>query len=212
MIPASLLRSACRLAVLACGLLLAGAATAERADRDRPTQVEADTMRHDDVRQTTVFTGNVVLTRGTLVIRADRLILRQDPEGYQHGSAFGNPASFRQKRDGLDEFVQGRARQLDYDGRAEVVTLTDQAQLRRLEHDRVTDEVHGSLIVYDGRSERFSVDGGSRGATPDNPAGRVKLVIQPRGEPIGAAPAGSTAPLPLKPAPRAAPAAPPPRP
>ncbi|MBU6272889.1 MAG: lipopolysaccharide transport periplasmic protein LptA [Betaproteobacteria bacterium] len=203
MIPAfpnpSFWRARARGLLLVAGLLLAGAAGAERADRERPTQVEADSLRHDDVRQTTVFTGNVVLTRGTLVIRADRLVMRQDPEGYQHGSAFGNPASFRQKRDGVDQFVHGRAQQLDYDGKAEVVRLIDRAQLKRLEQDRVTDEVHGSLIVYDGRSEQFSVDGGSRGATAENPGGRVRLVIQPRSETgAGAGPSGPA--VTLKPA------------
>ena len=199
MIPAPLFSAGWRVLALACGLLLGAPAGAERADRERPTQVEADTLRHDDVRQTTVFTGNVVLTRGTLVIRADRLVMRQVPEGYQHGSAFGNPASFRQKRDGLDQFVHGRAQQIDYDGKAEVVRLIERAQLKRLENDRVTDEVHGSLIVYDGRSEQFSVDGGSRGTTAENPGGRVRLVIQPRSE-TGAAgtPAGPS--VPLKPA------------
>ena len=199
MIPASPTLALWRVLALAFGLLVGGTAGAERADRERPTQVEADSLRHDDVRQTTVFTGNVVLTRGTLVIRADRLVMRQDPEGYQHGSAFGNPATFRQKRDGLEQFVQGRAQQLDYDGKAEVVRLIDRAQLRRLEQDRITDEVHGSLIVYDGRSEQVSVDGGSRGATAENPGGRVRLVIQPRTETgAGGTPAGSS--VPLKPA------------
>ena len=146
-----------------------------------------------------MFTGNVVLTRGTLVIRADRLVMRQDPEGYQHGTAFGNPTSFRQKRDGLDQFVQGRAQQIDYDGKAEVVRLTERAQLKRLENDRVTDEVHGSLIIYDGRSEQFSVDGGSRGTTAENPGGRVRLVIQPRSE-TGAAGTSAGPSVPLKPA------------
>jgi lipopolysaccharide export system protein LptA len=199
MIPAPPFSAGWRVLALACGLLLVGPAGAERADRERPTQVEADTLRHDDVRQTTVFTGNVVLTRGTLVIRADRLVMRQDPEGYQHGSAFGNPASFRQKRDGLDQFVHGRAQQIDYDGKAEVVRLIERAQLKRLENDRVTDEVHGSLIVYDGRSEQFSVDGGSRGTTAENPGGRVRLVIQPRSE-TGAAGAPVGPSVPLKPA------------
>lgn len=179
----------------------AGAPRAERADRDKPTQVEADAMHYDDVRQTNVFAGKVTLTRGTLVIRADRIVMRQDAEGYQYAVATGDPATFRQKRDGGELFVQGRAQQLEYDGKTETVRFLERAQLKRLEGERVTDEVHGSVIVYDGRREVFTVDGGgARAATPENPSGRVRVVIQPRAEqrPPGAAPA--PAPVPLRPA------------
>ena len=166
------------------------AARAERADRDKPTQVEADAMHYDDVRQTNVFTGRVTLTRGTLVIRADRILMRQDPDGYQSATATGEPATFRQKRDGGDFYIEGRARELEYDGKAELLRLRDRARLTRLDGTRVTDEVHGGLIVYDARREIFTVDGGGRAVTPDNPGGRVRVVIQPRGE-AGAAPSGA---------------------
>ncbi len=75
----------------------APAARAERADRNKPINVEADAMQYDDLKQINVFPGNVTLTKGTIVIRADRLVIRQDPEGYQYGTAYGNPATFRQK-------------------------------------------------------------------------------------------------------------------
>ena len=194
--------AAARLA--AAALMLAGTlstAWAEKADRNRPTQIESDAMHYDDARQTTVFTGNVTLTKGTLVIRGERLVLRQDPEGYQYGTATGNPATFRQKREGVDQFVSGLAQQLDYDGKAEVVNLRERALLKRLEGARTVDEIHGSLIVYDSRSEFFKVEsGGPKAATPDNPGGRVRVVIQPR-----ATEAPPPAPLPLKPAERIAP-------
>lgn len=176
-----------------------GAARAERADRDKPTQIEADAMHYDDVRQTNVFAGKVTLTRGTLVIRAERIVMRQDAEGYQYAVATGDPATFRQKRDGGELFVQGRAQQLEYDGKTETVRFLERAQLKRLEGERVTDEVHGSVIVYDGRREVFTVDGGgARGATAENPSGRVRVVIQPRTE--QRAPAAAPAPVPLRPA------------
>lgn len=188
-------------AALAC-LLLAGAAPqalAERADRDKPVNVEADAMRYDDLRQTNVFTGNVRLTKGTMAIRADRLVLRQDAEGHQYATANGNLASFRQKREGADQFVVGVGEQLEYDGKADTIRLQNRANLKRLENDRVTDELHGSLIVYDARTESITVQGGGpSSATPENPAGRVRVVIQPRSAGQAAAPD----PAPLAPAPR----------
>ena len=185
-------------AVAALALCLAGPATAlaERADRAKPINVEADSLQYDDLKQVNVFTGNVTLTKGTIVIRADRMVIRQDPEGFQYGTAYGNPATFRQKREGVDQFVVGVGQQLDYDGKTETFKLNTRANLKRLEKERVTDEVHGNLIVYDSLNEHFTVQGGGpASATPENPSGRVRVVIQPKNT---ATPA--PAPVPLKPA------------
>ena len=178
-------------------ILLAAAmpALAERADRDKPISVEADAMRYDDLRQVNVFSGNVTLTKGTIVIRGDRLTLRQDPEGYQYGTAEGAPASFRQKRDGVDQFIVGVGQKISYDGKTETVRLQERASLKRLERERVIDEVHGKVIVYDSRNEFFDVQGGGAAASsPENPSGRVRVVIQPRNAPAEPAAPGTLTP------------------
>jgi len=198
-VPASATRSKLRLPLAAIALIagLAGQPVlAERADRDKPVNIEADSMQYDDAKQVNVFTGSVTLTKGTILIRADRLVLRQDAGGNQYGTAYGNPASFRQKRDGVEQFIVGTGQQIFYDGKAETVRFEQRATLKRLERERVTDEVHGNLIVYDSRSEFFDVrSGGPSAATPENPGGRVRVVIQPK----QAAPEES-APTPLTPA------------
>jgi len=163
--------------VVLAGFAIAPLSHAEKADRDKPIQVEADRMEYDDQRKINVFTGRVVLTKGTILIRADRLTVREDDKGFQFGQAIGQPASFRQKREGLDEHVEGYGNTVDYDGRDEIVTLTGRASLRRLERDRLTDEVHGSRIVYRSQTEFYTVEGGS-GADADRQ--RVRVVIQPR--------------------------------
>ncbi|MEN9773392.1 MAG: hypothetical protein RL322_462 [Pseudomonadota bacterium] len=165
-------------------------AAAERADRDQPIQVEADRMEYDDARKVNTFSGRVQLTQGTIRIRADRLVVRQDAEGNSFGLAEGRPARFRQKRDGVDEFIEGEGQTIDYNGKSEVVTLTGQASLRRLQGAKLTDEVHGTRIVYQGRSEFYTVESGPVGE-------RVRVVIQPKRS--GDPPAPATAPL--KPAP-----------
>ena len=182
--------------------LAAGPVRAERADRDKPITVEADRMEYDDLKQVNTFSGRVVLAKGTILIRADRLVIRQDAEGWQYATAEGRPASFRQKRDGVDEHVEGFGQRIDYDGKAETVRLQTGAMMRRLAGERVTDEIHGASILYESRSEFFSVDGGPRAATPANPSERVRVVIQPRN--TGAA--APSAPAPLKPAESLAPA------
>ncbi len=166
-------------------------ALAEKADRDKPVNIEADTMTYDDAKQVNVFTGNVTLTKGTILLKADRLVLRQDADGFQFGSATGNPATFRQKRDGLDQFIAGRALRIDYDGKTEIVKLQHKANMKRLQGERVTDEVHGNAITYESRTEFFTVEsGGAKAATPENPSGRVRVIIQPKqSEPGNSAPA-----------------------
>lgn len=160
-------------AFCACALLLAGPALAERADRGKPINLESDRVQVDDVRKTSVFEGNVVMTQGTLSLRADRVLLRQDKDGHQYGSASGNPATFRQKREGVNEHIEGEAERIEYDGKLDRVEFFNRARLKR----EPADEVRGNYISYDSRTEYFTVTGGSAGSGPE---GRVRAVIQPR--------------------------------
>ena len=184
-----------RRAVAAVTLLLAIAAVAhaERTDRDKPVNIEADRMLADDQKQTAVFEGRVVLTQGTFVLRADKLTVRQDTQGGQTRVAVGAPATFRQKRDGVDEWIDGEALRIEYDGKTERVELFDKARISR---DK--DEVRGNYISYDSRTEVFRVQPSKDAAGPPGREGRVRAVIQPKkkDEPS----ARPAAPLDLKPA------------
>jgi len=175
------------LILLIAAALAPFAGRAEQADRNKPTLWEAESSRHDDLNQVSILEGNVVITRGTFVLRAQRVEIRQDPEGYQYGVATGTanaPASFRQRRDGGDEqFVEGDAQRINYDGKADSVTLTGAAQLRRLERSTIADEVSGQVIVYDNPAEKYSVSGGQGAASASNPQGRVRGMIAPRTPP-----------------------------
>jgi lipopolysaccharide export system protein LptA len=175
--------------------LVAAPGRAERGDRDKPLNIEADRMVADDGKQTVVFEGRVVLTQGTFVLRADRITVRQDKDGFQTGVAVGSPATFRQKRDGVDEWIDGEAQRIEYDGKAERVELFDQARVRR---DK--DEVRGNYISYDTRSEIYRVQGAKeQPAAPAGRDGRVRAVIQPKKKDDGTAPRAPA--LELKPAP-----------
>jgi lipopolysaccharide export system protein LptA len=176
-------------------LLLAtgvAAASAEKADRTRPMTLESDKpCTVSLLKQTSTCSGNVVISQGTLQIRADRLELRETPEGYQMALAIGvagKPATYRQKRDGAaDEFVEGQAQRIDYDSRAGTLRFEGAAVVRRLRGSTVADEIQGQQITWDSTAESFSVQGGA--ATAANPGGRVRAVITPR-VPAEPAPAG----------------------
>ena len=182
--------------------LFALPAPAEKADRNKPLNVEADAGRYDDLKQVGTFTGNVVVTKGSLTMRAAQIEVRQSPDGYHSGLATALPgqlASFSQKRDGVDETIRGEAERIEYDGKADTVRFVNRAVIRRYRGATLADETAGNLITYDNTREVFSVTGGESAATPANPGGRVRATLSPRETvPDAAAPAAS-APAPLRP-------------
>ncbi|OGT02318.1 MAG: lipopolysaccharide transport periplasmic protein LptA [Gallionellales bacterium RBG_16_57_15] len=155
---------------------------AERADRDKPIHLEADQLRIDDAQQISTFIGNVKLSQGTLLIRGDKIVVTQDQDGFKHGTAYGNTASFRQKREGLDEYVEGYGERIEYDTRAETVDFYVRARLKR-----DLDEVLGEHITYSAKTEIFQVNGGSA-STESSPPKRVRAVLQPNSKEEAALP------------------------
>jgi lipopolysaccharide export system protein LptA len=162
---------------LAAGLLVLcpGIGFAEKADRDKPTQVEANRMSADDARRLNIFEGDVVVTKGTIRLTAERLVVRQDAEGFQFATATGKPARFRQRQDpkpGEKEgiWVEGEALRIELDERNQKIELFEAARV-----NRGGDEVAGDYIFVDQRSDFYQVSSGKGPAK-----GRVKAVIQPK--------------------------------
>lgn len=167
---------------LAASLALGFSVRAEKADRQAPMNIEADSMRHQEFDQVTQFHGKVVATKGTLVLRAAHVTVRQFPDGRQLAELTpeaGERVFFRQKREGLDEFVEGEAEWAQYDSQADVLTLKTRAELRTLRGTQVADRVQGSAIVFNNTSETYTVDGQPR-STGSTPSSRVKATLKPR--------------------------------
>jgi len=159
-------------------VLAAAPALAEKADKDKPTNIEANRMSSDDAKRMSIFEGSVVLTKGTVVVRADRIVVHQDAEGFQRTTATGKPVRFRQKGDAVGGqegvWIDGEALRVEIDEKNERIELHDNARITRDQ-----DEVRGSYILYDQRSEFFSVSS-AKGAPAAAPGGRVRAVIQPK--------------------------------
>lgn len=169
---------------LAAVLLVAVSwAFAEKADKDKPTQLEASRMSSDQTRRMNIFEGNVVLTKGTMVVRADKIVVRQDAEGYQSSIATGAPVRFRQRQDPKDGkkgkegkeagWVDGEALRIEIDDRKSTIELFEKARVTR-----DGDEVLGNYIFVDQRSEFFSVSSGKDNGK--EAPGRVRATIQPK--------------------------------
>jgi lipopolysaccharide export system protein LptA len=148
-------------------------AHAEQADSTKPIEIEANRMSADDARRMNVFEGNVVVTRGTLNIRADRIVVRQDAEGNQYATATGNPVRFRQRQDAKPPdkegvWMEGEAKRIEMDEKSGKIELYEEARV-----NRGGDEVKGNYILVDQRSDFFTV-------TPGRGDGRVRATIQPK--------------------------------
>ena len=181
--------AACAAAALA---LAAASAAAERTDREKPTQLEANRMSADDARRLSTFEGNVVLTKGTITLRAERVVVRTDAEGFQHATVTGNPVRFRQKTDAAQGrpgvWTEAEAQRLEIDEKNDRIELFEKARVTRDQ-----DEIRGDYVLLDQRSDFLSVSAG-KGTAPGATEGRVRAVIQPKAPPSSASPPGAGAP------------------
>lgn len=190
--------------VLIAAVLAAGAVRAERADSTKPTIIDADSATGNEVTQVRTLIGNVILQRGTLLIKAGRAVMKNDPEGYSYTTFYADPgklATFRQKRDGGDIWDEGEAERIEYDNKTEIVKMFSKAKITTLDNKRKTQEVQGPYLSYDSRKEVYSLENDVSGTTKAN-GGRVRIVIEatpPAGAPAAApAPASTPAPAPAK--------------
>jgi len=177
-------------------LLLPLAASAEKADALKPINIEYDKADVDQVTQNYVATGNVVITRGTMVLKSDRAEVKEAPDGYHTfilTAAAGKLATFRQKRDdGPNMWDEGQAQRIEYDERNDLVKLFSKAVIRQLEGTKVTQEMDSEFISYDNRKEVLVGRNDASGA--DKPGGgRGSITLQPR-RPAAGAPATPAAP------------------
>lgn len=180
------------LALMACG---AAGVQAAQGDRTRPLAIENDGggVFNAQTRRTE-FSGKVLLTQGTLQMRANRLEAQQRDDSSVFVLAQGSPTEpvrFEQARDVPGERIAGQAERIEYDSAAETVRFVGGATVRRLRNGQVADEVTGAVIVYSSRAETFAVEGG---LTAPQPGGRVRVIMMPR-DAAGAPAAASSVPL-----------------
>ncbi|GHU31517.1 lipopolysaccharide export system protein LptA [Betaproteobacteria bacterium] len=184
---------------IAVSFLLSCPAYAEKADRDKPINLEADRVSLDDINKLQIFEGNVIMTQGTMQLRTSKLIVTQDPDGFQKGVATGGQnglAHFRQKRDGKNEYIEGAAERIVHDSRSEKTEFFVRAWIKSGQ-----DEVKGHYISYEAPTEKYlvtSAGGGTTSAKGETQA-RVRAIIQPKNK--STSPEDKTEALKLKPAP-----------
>lgn len=163
-------------------LLLPLAALAERADALKRANAEYDHIYLDNVTQTMIATGNVIITRGTTVLKSDRAEVRETPDGYRNFVLIATPgklATFRTKSDGgPDLWSEGHAERVEYEERGDTVKLFSNAMIRQLEGNKITHQMEQAFISYDSRKEVLLGQNDPSGA--DMPSkGRGTITLEP---------------------------------
>ena len=169
-------------------------ASAEKADRNKPMNIEADALKHDEQKQVTTFSGKVLMTKGSLVLKAARMEVKQDAQGNQiatMSAESGDRIFFRQKREGLDEYTEGEAETAIYNSQADTLTLSNRAELRLVRGTVVADRIQGQQIVLNNTTEVFSVDGKSSTTSGVSGSQRVRATLTPRAKTQEPAPTSS---------------------
>lgn len=173
-----LLRFAFAIALVAIAARVPSA-SAEQADREKPIHYQADTGDVNVQTKVGTLLGNVILTQGTLTIRADKIVFRQNADNSVSATAWGNPLTFREKRDQVDEYYEGVAQRAEYDGQKRFLELFDRALLRK-----GSDEIRSNYISYNAETEFFKAEGRPDtrpAAAGESPLGaRVRGVFQPQ--------------------------------
>ena len=155
---------------------------AEKADQDKPVILEAEKVSVNDVQQIYELDGQVLLTKGSILITGEKGNIKVDPEGYEYVDVQGNPestASFRQRREGpANEFMQGRGQTVTYNAKTELLTLTGDASLKRLHNMQMLDQLRGWKIDYDDVQQRYQVSPPANIKAEDLPLARA--ILSPR--------------------------------
>ena len=167
------MKAACRVALAFVALLAAAGAFAERADREKDIVIGADRSAADDKSKVLTLEGNVIVTQGTMRITASRMTVREDAQKNKFYVATGSPVTFRQKRDKVDEWIDGEAQRAEFDEKADILKLFSRARVKS-----GANEITGDFISYDMAREVAEASGAAPGATVSKDS-RVKVIIVP---------------------------------
>ena len=147
---------------------------AEKADKDQPIIIDSDELLIDDSKNISTYSGDVILQQGTLIIRGDKLIIREDKQGFQHSTS--EKPTFKQKMEESDDYIEGQALRIEYDGNMDKIHLYNEAPCKK---EMIWLLV--TAIMYDASSEFAQAMSGNT-KTKDGEElkkGRTRAIIRP---------------------------------
>ncbi|NYT45196.1 lipopolysaccharide transport periplasmic protein LptA [Alcaligenaceae bacterium] len=158
------------------------------APQEEPdTLILSDTLNYDDVQKVSIFTGNVIMTRGLMTLRSDKLVMSEDAEGFQYGTATVGPGKLvhiRQENPEDFEVIEAEGLRAEYDGKTEQLVVIGQAVITRYVCGKPFDNIRGERVIYKQKTDTYEAYGGPNSAAQ---GGRVRSVAQPRAKADAAA-------------------------
>ena len=153
-------------------------AFAEKADRLKALEWEAAVQsslpKQGDVEGISLD-GKVVITQGTLKIKADKLVIKQDKDGARFGEGTGAPVFFTQKQEGSNEYFEGVAERLEFDERTNTIKLFAKAKLKLGK-----DEFAAEYILYNTETEAYQSTGVLPGSKLPASSGLARGTLFPK--------------------------------
>lgn len=170
------------LAVLLAFTLSSTAVTAQTAEPEAEpdTLILSDTLHYDDIKRESVFVGNVIMTRGLLVLHSDRLTMREDDQGFQYGTATVTTTDrvrIRQEKPEKFELIKAEGLRAEYNSKTDELIMIGQAIITRYICGKPFDSVRGDRVVYHQDTETYEAFGGTQSAAENK---RVRSIMRPR--------------------------------
>jgi len=145
-------------------------------DSDQPMNIEADRVDIDDEKGTNTFKGNVVITRGSIRISGDKVVVYRDKEkNLDKVHAVGKPAHFQQTPDNKSVPVVAEAEELFYDSVKEILIMRRNGKITQ-----GGDTFTGDHIIYDSKRNKITAKNTRSTTSTGTNKGRVHITIQPK--------------------------------
>lgn len=146
-------------------------AMALSSDQNQPIYIEANSVEIDDRKGASTYSGDVVLTQGTIKIDADIITVTQKAGKSDYVVATGKPMKFQQQADNK-KTVKGSANKMEYAVNSEIIHMTGNAKL-----NTGTSNFTSQKIIYD-RAKAIVKAGTAAGAKKSGKSsGRVRMTI-----------------------------------
>ena len=144
------------------------------------TLILSDSLNYNDAKKESTFSGNVVMTRGAMTLRADKLVMHEDAQGFQFGTATvnqGNLVFVRQETPEKFEVVEAKGLRAEYNGKTKEIEMIGDAVVTKFVCGKPFDKISGDRVKYNQETniyEAFSKPGAS-----STQGGRVRSIATP---------------------------------
>jgi len=144
---------------------------AQSTDKEAPVHIEADRVEMHERDDLSIYKGNVKITKGSIRISGDKILIKSRDGKLDHIKVNGQPATFFQIND-LNEEVSAQSIEMMYLAENSMLELKQQALLVKNQN-----KFSSEHIIYDAHND--IVKAGHDNKTSNNDKPRVKITLHP---------------------------------